>query len=365
MPYEIDFHAVGNGARSGDAITLRYWDANTQAFRVMVIDGGYAETGEGLVDHIKFKYGTTHVDYVVSTHPDNDHINGLIPILENLTVGELWLHIPFLHAEYMMQFFSNRRWTIDGLRARLRHEYPAITRLVTLAQAQRTSIDGPFQGQRIGPFTVLSPSRDFYEGLLPQFRDTPQEDRDFLAMLGHLITGVGRRVARQIVRIIPEDAYWETLREGGTTAAENESSVVLGGILDGGVILLTADAGLRALEAAANHADAIGLPLQGALRLFQVPHHGSRNNISPSMLDRIIGPMAAFESRVNTWCVVSAGPQDDTHPRQVVVNALVRRGLEPASTREGSLLYVSQMKMRDGMGPITHLRFNHQVEAYD
>ena len=184
-------------------------------------------------------------------------------------------------------------------------------------------------------------------------------------MLGHLITGVGRRVARQIMRIIPEDAYWETLREGGTTAAENESSVVLGGVLDGGVILLTADAGLRALEAAANHADAIGLPFQGALRLFQVPHHGSRNNISPSMLDRIIGPMADFGSRVNTWCVVSAGPQDDTHPRQVVVNALVRRGLEPASTREGSLLYVSQMKMRDGMGPVTHFRFSHQVEAYD
>jgi len=169
-------------------------------------------------------------------------------------------------------------------------------------------------------------------------------------MLGHLITGVGRRVAREIMRIIPEDADWETLREGGTTAAENESSVVIGAFLDSGVILLTADAGLRALEAAADYADTIGLPLQDSLRVFQVPHHGSRNNISPSMLDRIVGPKAPFGSRAGIFCVVSAGPEDATHPRQVVVNALLRRGLRPASTREGSLLYVSQMEMRAGMG---------------
>ena len=47
-----------------------------------------------------------------------------------------------------------------------------------------------------------------------------------------------------------EDLFTETLREGGITAAENESSVVLYGQIDGRNILLTADAGLRALGAA-------------------------------------------------------------------------------------------------------------------
>jgi beta-lactamase superfamily II metal-dependent hydrolase len=365
MPYEIEFHPVGNGSKSGDAITIRYFDAATQSFRVIVVDGGYGETGEKLVQHIRFHYGTSYVDHVVSTHPDSDHISGLIPIMEELEVGTLWLHVPFLHAEAMMRYFLSSRWTVDGLRARLRSEYPAVSKLIDLANRQGTSVEAAFLGAQIGPFTVLSPSRNFYEGLLPQFRDTPQEDRDFLAMLGHLISGVGRRVARQILRIIPEDAYVETLREGGTTAAENESSVVLGGAIDGGVILLTADAGLRALTAAADYADAINLPLRGALKLFQVPHHGSRNNVSPSILDRIVGPRAEFGSRANTWCVVSAGPSDDTHPRQVVVNALRRRGLEPASTRQGSLLYVSGVPVRKGMIPISYLPFSHQVEAYD
>ena len=365
MPYEIDFHSVGNGSKSGDAISMRYFDAVTRSFRVIVVDGGYGETGQKLVEHIRLNYGTSYVDHVVSTHPDNDHISGLTSIMEELKVGHLWLHIPFMHSEAMLRYFLSSRWTLDGLRSRLCSEYPAVLNLIDLAGRQNTKIEGAFQGRQIGPFTILSPSRHFYEGLLPQFRDTPQEDRDILAVLGQLISGVGRRVTRQVLRIVPEDVYVETLQEGGITAAENESSVVLGGVLDAGVILLSADAGILGLTAAADYADAIRLPLGSALKLFQVPHHGSRNNISPTLLNRIIGPMANLRSRANTWCVVSAGPMDEAHPRQVVINALLRRGLEPASTREGSLLYVSGMPIRSGMKPLTYLPFSRRVEAYD
>lgn len=48
--------------------------------------------GAALVEHIKKYYKTDHVDYVVNTHPDADHASGLLVILENLSVGELWLH---------------------------------------------------------------------------------------------------------------------------------------------------------------------------------------------------------------------------------------------------------------------------------
>lgn len=36
--YEIDFLAVGDGERSGDAIAVRY--GSPGAYRVMVVDGG-------------------------------------------------------------------------------------------------------------------------------------------------------------------------------------------------------------------------------------------------------------------------------------------------------------------------------------
>jgi beta-lactamase superfamily II metal-dependent hydrolase len=184
-------------------------------------------------------------------------------------------------------------------------------------------------------------------------------------MLGHWISGVGRRIATSIQRTEYETYESETLREGGTTAAENESSVVLGGYLDGGTVLLTGDAGLKALASAADHAGAIGLPLRDALRVFQVPHHGSRNNISPSMLDRLVGGWTAAGARSQVICVISAGSEDETHPRQVVVNALIRRGLQPLVTRRGTILCPSQVTQRPGFGPAQPLSFSHSVEAYD
>ena len=172
MPYEIDFHPVGAGESSGDAITMRYHDG--AQWRVLVIDAGYQTTGEAIVEHVRQVYETTIVDHAVSTHPDNDHIGGLASVLSELTVRNLWMHVPFLHAESMMRYFLSSRWTVEGLRRRLRESYPAISNLVNLAQMQGTQLSGPFTGKRIGPFEVLSPTVSLYEGLLPQFHDTPR-----------------------------------------------------------------------------------------------------------------------------------------------------------------------------------------------
>jgi beta-lactamase superfamily II metal-dependent hydrolase len=193
----------------------------------------------------------------------------------------------------------------------------------------------PFQGQQIGPFTVMSPSLDMYEALMPQFRDTPRPDRNLLQYLGHWLEGIGRRVARDARKIVRENWDTETLREGGITSAENESSVVLLGDLGSGGILLTADAGLKALGTAIDYVRARGIDLS-TLWLFQVPHHGSRNNISPSMLNRIVGRPVEGATLRRPHCIISAGAEDEEHPRQVVVNALCRRGLNPCVTRNGT-----------------------------
>jgi beta-lactamase superfamily II metal-dependent hydrolase len=102
-----------------------------------------------------------------------------------------------------------------------------------------------------------------------------------------------------------------------------------------------------------------------ALNVFQVPHHGSRNNISPSLLDRIVGGIAGLRTRTTIGCVISAGPEDETHPRQVVVNALLRRGLEPQDTKKGILLFNHGVPNRAGFGPAPSLQFASKVEAYE
>jgi glyoxylase-like metal-dependent hydrolase (beta-lactamase superfamily II) len=72
MGFEIDFLSVGKEGQSGDAIAFRignlYGDRKEQF--VVVIDGGFKESGEQLVSHIKKYYQTSDIDLVILTHPD-------------------------------------------------------------------------------------------------------------------------------------------------------------------------------------------------------------------------------------------------------------------------------------------------------
>ncbi|MFZ8387972.1 hypothetical protein ACO1MC_14175, partial [Staphylococcus aureus] len=70
-------------------------------------------------------------------------------------------------------------------------------------------------------------------------------------------------------------------------------------------------------------------------------------------------------ARSTIGCVISAGPDDETHPRQVVVNALVRRGLYPQTTKAGIMLFNSGVPNRQGFGPSPSLQFASRVEAYE
>ena len=122
MSYEIDFLAVGEESKSGDAIALRFGDfSNIEGDqKVVVIDGGFSDSGEKLLDSIKKHYGADKIDLVVSTHPDADHIGGLHYILDNAEVKELWMHKPWEHIEGIADKFKDGRVTDASLGERLK-----------------------------------------------------------------------------------------------------------------------------------------------------------------------------------------------------------------------------------------------------
>ena len=57
----------------------------------MLIDAGNNEDGPLLVNYIKEKLNISKLDYVVGTHPHEDHIGGLDDIINNLEVKEVYL----------------------------------------------------------------------------------------------------------------------------------------------------------------------------------------------------------------------------------------------------------------------------------
>lgn len=336
----------------------------------MLVDGGTAETGEEIVQHIRGEFGpTAYVNEMVLTHPDQDHASGLRTVLEQMRVDRLWINVPWEYSGLSLQrgLFARKDWVLDNLRRVIRTEYPIVDEILTLAGQKGTAVSPAVQGAKLGPFTVLSPSIDAYSYWMPQFDRTPEADYAAIAAAGFSV-GVPRKqsvLARLLPSLIPEIWGNERLLEGGTTSATNESSVVLyGDIVDANErILLTGDAGQNALWASINYARATGLPLQ-QFSLVQIPHHGSRSNVGPSVLDALVGPkLPAAQKRFQAF--VSAPLDDSSHPRKIVLNAFMRRGGEVFATRGRKLVHWGGFPPRPNYSNASYIEFENNVEAYD
>ncbi len=57
----------------------------------MLIDAGNNPDGKKLVKYLKNDLGIEHFDYVVGTHPHEDHIGGLDDIIENFDIDNVYL----------------------------------------------------------------------------------------------------------------------------------------------------------------------------------------------------------------------------------------------------------------------------------
>ena len=360
--YEIDFLPVGDGERSGDAIAVRFGDlygARDSQF-VMVIDGGTKASGQALADHIRRCYDTNFVDLVLSTHPDADHVSGLTMVLDQLEVGELWMHLPWDHAADIRALFRDGRITDCGLRERLRRALQNARDLEEFAIRKGISIREPFSDDvlphaELG-LRVLGPTRALYESLLPHFRETPEPR--IQGVFKTFATG-----AAEVVKWVGESWLTETLTDPdiGSTSAENNTSVVLLLEVGGHQLLFTGDAGVIALTGAADHADLLGVQLPSA-RFVQVPHHGSRRNVGPTILNRILGPMYP-EAADAKLVFVSAAKESAKHPSRKVTNAFQRRGAKGKvfSTKGNMLLYSHDAPDR-GWRAACPLPFYDQVE---
>ena len=327
--YEIDFLTVGE-AQSGDAITLRY-ELNGNTF-IHVVDGGFQDDGPHVMGHLRKYYGGSGVSHIVVTHPDGDHTGGLQTVLEECSVypgGGLWMLRPWLYAAELLPSFA-RFTTVSGLTDALRKAYPSIAALEEIAEYRDIPIYEPFQGTAIGAFTVLAPTKARYLELVVRSKKTPKEaaEEARLKILETLQAGVAR-----VVRFI-RSGWGNEKFSADATSEENEMSVVQYANLCGVTILLTGDVGRDGLTEAADYAPFVGLQLPGIDR-FDVPHHGSRRNVSTELLDRWLGvrlpqQLPKGDGLFNAY--ISANPNDDDHPRRAVVRGLVHRGADVSQT---------------------------------
>jgi len=354
--FELEFRAVGDNSKSGDAIVVSWLDGTGQR-HVVIVDGGYKTDGEQLVDLIHGRFRTDVVDLVISTHPDAHHANGLLPVVENLAVAKLLMHKPWEHVGGL-DLYSGR-FAAATLEAQVKRSLDAVKVLAEAAYERDIEIVEPFAGQSYcdGVVTILGPTEEYYEELLPEFRCMTS----LAATASGSVAQMVRKASAVGTRLL-ESLSIETLTDAGTTSAENNSSAIVQFTFNGERFVLTGDAGIPALHRAADHVDAMGLDPE-SLRLIQVPHHGSNENVGPDVLDRLLGQRIGMDLQTR-YGIVSAAVNGEEcgHPSRQVTNAFRRRGTPVYATQGVSLRYAHNAEL-PGYSPAAPLPLYTEVES--
>jgi beta-lactamase superfamily II metal-dependent hydrolase len=363
MSVQIEFLAVGDESKGGDAIIVCIGppDGPRHEQTIIVVDGGYKANGDQIVEMINKWYDTNLVDIVVSTHPDQDHISGLFPVLERMVVRQLLMHLPWKHSTELAALRPNA-FKSARLSDYVEKSLSEASSLDELATQLGIPIIEPFTGvsTRNATFRVLGPDRDFYTeqlALVPDATTTSGRLTKALADLAH-----------KAVHFI-EDLFTDNLSDDETTSPRNNTSVIslISDPESDTQILLTADAGIAALERVVPGLRALGIG-PGELDLIQVPHHGSRHNVGPMLLNELLGAPGVDGGRGQAVASVPAKNPHGRHPSKRVTNAFRRRGYPVAITQgEGPVnVYLSQPPVdRPGYSPMEPLPFFSDFEDHE
>lgn len=313
---EFDFLPVGDGERSGDAIALRYSHPETGAPVVGVIDAGFEDDGEAIVEHINTYYGTDTADFVLITHPDADHINGAGKVVRGLNVGTLLIHRPSQHGHPENSGAD-----------------PA-DELAELAQQRGAMVIEPFQGfSGFGSLVIAGPTPGYYRYLLGEQQETTQHEGVRKSFAERYFGGGGAVLAtlRKVLDVFPTEIFFN---DAGGTNPRNNSAAIASLVVDGRHFLLPSDAGVPAIGQAIDYLDELGRT-KYPLDLFVLPHHGSRHNLDQATITRILGEPTSTGRGI----AVASVSKDSDCPSPRVANAAGRRGYPVFTTAGKTLLH--------------------------
>lgn len=379
MAYEIDYIGVkaDKATKDADAICLRWKTGialnGMPIYKVGVIDGGFEAHGNAMIAHmnqyyfddaegVKSKEKKT-IDFVVVTHPDQDHAIGLKQVLKAFDVKKIYMNRPWLYVDELFDKVNDGRITKQSLRKRLRNNYETIADIENIAEENKIPIYEAFEGTYVeNEILILSPEKQFYLDLLVESEKTPLQEQAAFNQDG-LFGRIANAVKAYIVNKF-EDWDIETLRENEETSAENETSVVLRGLVEGDGFLLTGDAGIRALNKAIDYMEQIGEDVTSEISFYQIPHHGGRHNVSPSLLDRMVGQRVKKGATRNKTAYASVAEGSD-HPLKMVTNAYIRRGVSTYETNGNTICHHCGQMPKRGWTQLKMIEFADYVEEWD
>lgn len=279
--FEIRFFLVGNSKKGGDAILIRLYDKDDNP-TVIVVDGGYSDNGQEILDYLT-NCGLDKIDLVVNTHPDMDHISGLITIFkdEDIKIGKLLMNRPWRDANLKISYFEDGRITEKSLNKRLTDSFKQAYQLEQLAidKIGENNIVHPVRGNAyFDVLTILGPSTELYRKHLLASDKTPTISfSDSMRVFSKKVLRFVRYVKGTFIGWI----------DGENTSDINETSMVMALSLPGYKFLFTGDVGKDGLKESLDYYETFEGCQAKDFTHLQIPHHGSRKNLNPSLIRRI------------------------------------------------------------------------------
>ncbi len=325
--FEIDFMAVGDGARSGDAIAMRFTRPDNGQLAHVIIDAGFKSSGDALVNHFARFYGVEHVDLLILTHPDGDHIGGMGVVLEELQVGVLAVHDLASHGGASLPAAA------------------ATSELIALANREGTTVAEPFEGGEAfgGALLIAGPSDAFYNALVAEEVVAEKARARPAAHKSSLREAAERLLAGAVARF-PLELDFD---DAGGTGPRNNSSAIVDLRLGQSRLLFTGDAGAPGLERGLNYLDSRGRT-DIYPNLVQIPHHGSRHNGSRALIERMVGPRGGDPRGYAYISISEEAASDSRYPSPRIANAFGRRGYVVAPTAGKDIFYIGDGSTRTG-----------------
>ncbi|HLW06313.1 MAG TPA: MBL fold metallo-hydrolase [Marinilabiliaceae bacterium] len=322
----IDMLSVGNA----DAIIVWLKD-NSNNHYVVLIDGGNKSDGEKVINHLEKyvlgqgKSGKNAPDLIISTHHDKDHIGGLTEVVNHYgnAISEVWVNNP---AHYMDKHAYGL--IKESFRKQSeKKQYQVILESLNNLDEFITAVDNHGivrndalygRSKHEGIIQILGPSEDFYKSLLPGMDGL----EDFVTQEANWAYN-SIYSEPTINESLEESSPCPIVDEENQTSATNNSSVILQILArEQNKYLFTGDAGVSAFEDVEDR-----FSLEG-IHWLDVPHHGSRRNLSSRLIDTMSPNV----------CYISA-KGGIKHPRRALVNCLKNHGAKVYCTKNGNNMW--------------------------
>lgn len=317
-------------AREGDCILVTYGNPK----RRILIDGGRTATYRDLKTHLLgLPENPGHVDLLIVTHVDRDHIEGALALFEDddpsITVGEVWFNgFHHLNDGAFEEFSGPQGERLTGaLFARVEQHgllwngsFGPNTKKAAAVAADSSLLEVHLEGDM--KLTILSPTRRKMQALIPRWE---RECIEAGLIAGAIAVGPPKGGFEEFAPIDIDALAASPFKRD--TAPPNGASIAVLATHAGKSILLGGDAHEDVLLASLNALREGDRPLR--IDAFKVPHHGSQNNLSVALL----------EAMKCKHYLISTNGSYFHHPDPVAMSRLVKYG-----------------------GPDHHIWFNYRTE---